>query len=168
MSNRVISLSSPFLWKKLRRVAVGSFGILPIAALALCAGCASIQKDSSAKPGLQADEASIEKDLGIKPLAVRLTAAGQMIDFRFRVIDSEKSHTAFDRKIRTYLVDQASGDRYNVPADSKLGPLRSSSRNPAEGKEYFIFFANPGKNLHPGSKVAIVIGDFKIDNLTIE
>jgi len=141
---------------------------LCLAVFALCPGCASVPGERLAKPASQVDEAGIVEKMGIKPVAIRLTAAGTMIDFRFNVIDSRKSLPMFNKQIKTFLVEQASGEKFAVPADSKLGALRSSSREPAEGKEYFIFFANPGGHLKRGSKVAVVVGDMKIENLTIE
>jgi hypothetical protein len=151
-----------------RRLACYS-GILGIMVFAFCSGCASVPEGKQlASMDSRTDEAGIVEKLGIKPVAIRLTAAGTMIDFRYRVVDPGKSLPAFDRKIRTYLIAQANGDRLDVPADTSLGALRSSSREPLAGKEYFIFFMNSGKLLQRGSKVTVVIGDFKIENLTIE
>ncbi len=150
------------LAKNLRGVLVGLW-IIGLAALPLCQGCAS-----HVKPGPLLDEAGTVEKLGIRPVAIRLTAAGNMIDFRYRVIDPDKSLPMFNRQIATYLLDQASGDRYAVPTDTKLGPLRSSSRDPVAGKEYFILFVNPGKVLKRGRKVSVVIGDMEIENLSLE
>ncbi len=153
--------------EKLRRGLTG-FSVLCLAVFALCAGCASVPGERLAKPAYQVDEAGIAEKLGIKPVAIRLTAAGTMIDFRYSVIEPRKSLPMFDRKIKTFLVEQASGEKFAVPADTKLGPLRSSSREPVAGKEYFMFFVNQGGLLKRGSKVAVVVGDTKIENLTLE
>ncbi len=150
------------LAKNLRGVLVGLW-IIGLAALPLCQGCAS-----HVKPDSRVDEAGSVAKLGIRPVAIRLTAADNMIDFRYRVVDPEKSLPMFNRQIATYLLDQGSGDRFAVPTDTKLGPLRSSSRDPVAGKEYFIFFVNPGKVLKRGSRVTVVIGDMKIEDLTVE
>jgi len=153
---------------KLRRVLTAPAVALCLAVFALCSGCASVPGERLAKPASQLDEAGTVEKLGIKPVASRLTAAGNMIDFRYSVIDSRKSLPMFNKQIKTFLVEQASGEKFAVPTDTKLGPLRSSSREPVEGKEYFIFFANPGGFLKRGSKVAVVVGDMKIENLTLE
>jgi hypothetical protein len=154
---------------RLQRSLAGYYGILGMMVFTFCSGCASVPGGKQlASMDSRTDEAGIVEKLGIKPVAIRLTAAGSMIDFRYRVVDPVKSLPAFDRKTRTYLIAQANGDRLDVPADTSLGALRSSSREPAAGKEYFIFFMNQGKLLQRGSKVTVVIGDFKIENLTIE
>jgi hypothetical protein len=152
---------------RLRRGLAG-FAVICLAVSALCAGCASVSGEKLAKPASQSDDAGVAEKLGIKPVAIRLTAAGTMVDFRYSVLDSRKSLPMFNRKLKTFLVEEASGKQFSLPADTKLGPLRSSSREPLVGREYFIFFRNSGGALKRGSKVAVVVGDMKIENLTIE
>lgn len=168
MAEPKVSRFSSLSLKQLRGVVAGFSLIFSLTAGTACTGAAEKPADRPAKPDAGAVEAGIVEKLGIKPIAIRLTAAGNMIDFRYRVVDPQKSLPAFDRKLQTYLIDQVSGDRFAVPKDTKLGPLRSSSKNPVVGKEYFIFFVNPGKLLKRGNKVTVVIGDFKIEGLTIE
>ena len=144
------------------------FGLLCLAVFAVCAGCASVPDGKGGTPVSRIDEPGIAEKLGIKPVAIRLTAGGRMIDFRYTVVDPAKSAPVFDRKTKTYLIDLASGGEFPMPEDTKLGPLRSSGRNPQAGREYFIFFSNPANILQRGSRVAVVIGDYRIENLTVE
>jgi hypothetical protein len=167
MVKKVDSDCSLFIGKKFRR-ALACIVAFSLAAFAFSACYASVPEDKLSKPDSRPDEAGIREKLGIKPVAIRLTAAGGMIDFRYSVVDPQKSLPLFDRKIKTYLVNQANGDKFAVPTDTKLGPLRSSSREPEAGREYFIFFVNPGKLLKRGNKVTVVVGDIKIENLTLE
>lgn len=153
---------------RLWRYLANYFGILGVIVLVFCSGCASVPGDKAAQADPRTDDTGTVAKLGIQPVAIRLTAAGNMVDFRYRVIDPKKALPAFDRKVKTYLIAQATGDSLEVPADTSLGALRSSSREPSAGKEYFIFFMNTGRLLQRGSKVTVVIGDYKIDNLTIE
>ena len=168
MIEMTVSCRSSVLRHRLRQSQDRFIGILCMMVFALCSGCASAPVDRRATPDSRPDQAVLVEKLGVKPVAIRLTAASTMLDFRYKVVDPEKSLPAFDRKVKTYLIDQASGDRFDVPAGSKLGPLRSSSRFPEAGKEYFIFFANSVRNLQRGSKVTVVIGDFRIEDLTVE
>lgn len=160
-------LFSSLLGIKLRKGFV-RFPFVCLMVVACCSGCASVPGEKLAKPAARAYEEGGAEKLGIKPVAIRLTAAGTMVDFRYSVLDSRKSLPMFSRKTKTFLVEQASGEQFPMPADTKLGPLRSSSREPLVGREYFIFFTNPGGVLKHGSKVAVVVGDMKIENLTIE
>lgn len=157
-----------FWRKKLQRGLAGISGIICTAVFAVSPGFAVEPVSKPAKPKSQATETGVAEKLGIKPLGVLLTAAGTMLEFRYIVADPEKSHPVFDRRNKTFLVDQASGAGFGVPSDTNLGALRSSSRDPVAGKEYFILFVNPGRLVKRGSKVTIVIGDFKIENLTVD
>ena len=157
------------LFRKLLRWGIAGFcGSICLMVFAHNSVFAAEPEYKPAIPVSQTIETGDAKKLGIKPLGVLLTAAGTMLEFRYIVTDPEKSHPIFEHRNKTYLVNQASGASFDVPSDTKLGPLRSSSRDPVAGKEYFIMFVNPGRVVKRGSKVTIVIGDFKIGNLTVD
>jgi hypothetical protein len=112
---------------------------------------------------------SAEVKLGIRMEGLRLSAAGYILDFRYRVVDPEKAATLLDRKIRPYLLDEASGAQLGVPDTAKLGQLRTSGRNKvAADQDYFILFANPGRFVQAGSKMTLVMGDMRIENLVVQ
>ena len=90
-----------------------------------------------------------------------------MLDFRYRVLDPEKALPLFDRKIKPHLVDEATGAVFAVPEPPKVGALRST-RKPQPGKNYFVMFANPGGYVKKNSKVSVVIGDFRAENLVVQ
>ncbi len=110
---------------------------------------------------------SLEERFGIEVVALRDTAAGHMLDFRFRVTDLEKALLFFREDIKPYLVDQATGKSLTVPVPAKLGPMRPTGRNPKEGVTYWMFFGNPGL-IKPGDKVTIVVGDYKLEDMLVE
>ncbi|HEX2769171.1 MAG TPA: hypothetical protein VHN12_07775 [Geobacteraceae bacterium] len=108
------------------------------------------------------------KELGIEVVALRLISVGHILDFRYKVIDPEKAKPLLDKKIKPYLLDQASGARMMVPAPPKIGALRQTPRVSKAGQVYFSLFANPGKFIKSGNKVTVVYGDYKIENLVVE
>ena len=110
---------------------------------------------------------SIEERWGIQVIGIRQTAAGYMLDFRYRVIDPEKAVPLFNRKMKPYLIHQASGAEFAVPNPPKTGPLRTSDP-PQEGRVYWMFFGNPGRYVKLGDKVTVVTGSFKAEDLTVE
>jgi len=114
------------------------------------------------------DKLNIEERWGIKILSIRQSAAGYMLDFRYRVMEPEKAIQLNNRKVKPYLIDQTSGAKLLVPNPPKIGPLRQTSVKPIPGRTYFILFANPGKFVKPGNKVTVVIGDFRAEGLTVE
>lgn len=109
-----------------------------------------------------------EDALGVKVEGVRLSAAGYMLDFRYRVLDADKARALFERKARPLLVD-GDGLQLGVPAVPKLGQLRATSpRNVKAGRTYSMLFANPGRYVERGARLALVIGDARIDGLVVD
>ncbi len=114
----------------------------------------------------QTHEQRLKDQWGIELTSVRMTAAGHMVDFRYRVLDTTKAAPLHKRQTKPYLIHQASGKVLAVPNTAKVGSLRNSNI-PKEGRIYWMFFGNKGvvKN---GDKVSVVIGDFRIDDIEVE
>ena len=104
---------------------------------------------------------------GIEITSLRMAAHNHMVDFRFRVVDANKADPLFVRQTKPYLLDQKSGKVLAVPNTAKIGPLRNSNK-PKEGRIYWMFFGNRGGFVKTGSEVAVVIGEFKTENLVVE
>ena len=110
---------------------------------------------------------SIAERWGVEVEGIRLSAASYMLDFRYTVIDAEKARPLFKRQTKPVLIDEASGERFIVPAPPKTGPLRNSNM-PKAGRTYGMLFANPGKFIKPGNRVTVVIGDFRAGGIVVE
>lgn len=104
---------------------------------------------------------------GVEVLAVRSTADGYMLDFRYRVTDAGKAAPLLDRRNKAHLLVEKSNARLEVPVSPKIGALRQTSRHVKEGRNYFMLFANPSRHVKPGDRVRVVIGDFTSDALTV-
>jgi hypothetical protein len=137
------------------------------------AGCATpnLTPDASqtvAKPGV-ASLQDFEQKLGVKIEGVHLSAAGYMLDFRYRVVDTAKALPLMSRKINPYLLDVTNGAQYGVPDSPTVGQLRSSARSKVMAdRVYFILFANPGRAVQPGAKLTLVMGDMRLADLKVE
>jgi hypothetical protein len=140
----------------------GLAAALAVVAAAALAGCAARQGSEPARS--LADDPS-----GIRPEALRLSAAGYVLDFRYRVVDPARAAPLLDGRKRPFLVD-GRGASLGVPDTPILGSLRQTSRNGkvATDHSYFIIFANPGKYLRSGDRVTLVVGDSKVTDLTVE
>ena len=114
-----------------------------------------------------AEALGLDQKWGITIRNVRLTAAGRMIDFRYRVVDPDRASALLQKERKAYLVDQKTGKQLAVPT-TKLGPLRQTAVKPTANRDYIILFANTGSLVKAGDLVTIVIGDFKVENLTVE
>lgn len=110
-----------------------------------------------------------EADLGIRVEGLRLSAAGYVLDLRYRVQDAAKAAPLLDGKQRPVLVDDR-GAVLGVPRTPILGSLRQTSRNGKVSTDhtYFVLFANPAKYLRPGDRVTLVVGDARLPGLTVE
>ncbi len=135
---------------------------------------AQARREALLRPSPGADDPQAMQALaerwGMEPKGVRRTARGYMVDFRFRVLDAEKARPLFDPRIKPYLLAEESGVRLPVPMGQKVGALRTTDRgrNIQAGKDYYMLFANPDAFLGPGARVSVVIGDFRLPNLTLE
>ena len=156
---------SPISLEKGLRVFIGIAFLLSLVA------CASTPQ-STGFPSTGTGDKSLEDKWGIRLEGIRLTAAGYMIDFRYRVIDPEKAAPLLSRqKIERHIIVEKSGAVLQVPSTEKLGALRSAVSTPDMVKRnriYGALFANPGKHVKPGDKVTVVIGDFKAENIIVE
>jgi hypothetical protein len=110
----------------------------------------------------------VDDRLGIEIVAMRLSAEGYMLDFRYRCLEPEKTEILFSRQIKPYLVHEATGAKFQVPNPPKVGPMRQTTNKPIAGKEYFMIFANPGHYIKVGEQVTIAFGDFRIEHLIVE
>ena len=149
-------------WVDLRSATV-VLQVMFVAAGVMVSGCASTGGEvPSADPTETTVEApSLEERWGVEVVALRLTGANYMLDFRYKVLDSDKAATLFERANKPVLIHHESGARLEVPRPAKTGPLRPT--NPPEaGRIYFMFFSNPGV-VQPGDEVTVKIGDFEAD-----
>ncbi len=149
------------------------------AALRLGLLCTALQLAACANPGLDAAaqggaepvaSESLEARWGIRVEGLRLSAAGSMLDFRYRVLDARKAAPLLDGKTQPFLLDEAHGAKLGVPDTPILGRLRQTARNNSilTDRSYFIMFGNPGKVLHSGDRVTLLLGQAKIADLAVQ
>ena len=155
MSHRPITTTSRFLLLATLVVAASS------------TGSASVTAPQPVTAASVTAAESLRERWGIEIVALRESAAGYMLDFRYRVLDPAKAAPLFERKIKPYLIDEATGAKFQVPVPPKTGALRTTYP-PKAGRTYFMFFANPGKYIKPGSRVTVVVGDFRADGLIVQ
>lgn len=148
------------------------FALLPIHEVTADQGKTSVKNSSSAKHKSRQqthprDMTYMKRKWGVELLFVRVTSAGYMLEFRYKVLDAKKSKLLFERQIKPVLTHVKTGAKLIVPTPAKTGALRNSNP-PKTGKVYWMFFANPGKLVKPGDKVNIDIGDFHANGLVVK
>ncbi len=135
--------------------------------------CASCSQPSAAGsvatlPATTSPTDPLQQRWGIEIASLRLSAQGSFVDFRYRVLDAEKAAPLSSHDWRPYLIDQQTGNRLSVPSTPKLGALRQTAQRLTPGRIYYIFFGNGQGLVKAGSKVTVVVGDCRIENLTVE
>ncbi len=150
------------------RTAIVGFGAMAL--LLQLTSCATAPVYEGADQAARAEESRLETTFGIQVEGLHLTAAGSMLDFRYRVLDTQKAAPFLNGKIQPYLLDEARSAKLGVPNTPTLGRIRQTSRNNVihTDRSYFIMFGNPGKALQSGDKVALLLGQVKITDLTVQ
>jgi len=105
---------------------------------------------------------------GIQVSGLFLSSGGNMVDFRYKVLDPAKAAFLTQANTKPELINQSSGTKLVVPDTPKIGQLRQITKQPVIGKIYFILFANTRHQVKSGDKVTIMAGDFKVENLIVE
>jgi len=157
--------------RRMRRVGLAMIGIAVLVVFAGYAGTANwMGRQDDAGPSVDAgpSASSIEEIWGVKVHGIRRTAAGYMLDFRYRVLDAEKAAPILDRRITPHVKVAKTGARLLVPQAPKLGSMRQTSFAVKADRDYFIVFANPYQTVSAGDQVSVVVGDFESQLLTVE
>ena len=130
--------------------------------------CSTTGSNLSVTKGAAAGEAaSIEREWGVKVVAIRLTAKGAFVNFRYRVTDPEKALSLLDRNAKPYIIDEATGAKSAVPEAPNVGYLKGRG-TPKADREYFMFFGTLNGLIKKGSRVTVVVGNFRAENLVVE
>jgi hypothetical protein len=137
--------------------------------LVACAGAPMATPDHLAEVD-QMERTTLEANWGIKVEGLRLSAAGSMLDFRYRVLEPAKAAPLLDGKTQVFLIDEAHGAKLGVPDTPVLGRIRQTARNGnlLTDRTYFIMFGNPGKALQRGDKVTLLLGQAKVSDLMVQ
>jgi hypothetical protein len=104
---------------------------------------------------------------GVDIVGVKLVSSGLLVRFSYRVVDANKAKVVNDKNAAPYLFDEKTRAKLIVPTMEKVGQLRQSSP-PENGQEYWMVFSNKGAYVKPGSRVDVVIGNFRAAGLVVE
>jgi hypothetical protein len=100
----------------------------------------------------------LEEQSGLRITLLAVTAAGGMVDFRFKVVDVEKAKKVLqDGKLLPFLNIVGSSVSLK-PAPETLQDIKLEN-----GLVYYILYSNTGNQVKPGTSVSVVIGDWKLE-----
>jgi hypothetical protein len=149
-----------------RRVGVALALVLGLA-MAIWAAARAVPESAPARPGTL-KLAELEARYGITIEALRPTAAGHMLDLRYRVLDSDKAGELLTRGVKPRLIHEERGLTLGTPSFAKVGALRQTGAAPEAGRVYFVLFSNPGQRVAPGDAVSLAIGDRRVDRIEVQ
>jgi hypothetical protein len=129
----------------------------------------------------------IEENWGIQVLGLSLTNNDTAVQVLYTVVSPEKTLQLADTNAAVYLVNQADGTKLPMFTASQWGPaaqgagarttrrmMHQAGRFPpapsrlVAGKTFALEIPNWGRSLQSGSKVSLVVGQLRQDNLTVE
>lgn len=109
-----------------------------------------------------------QRNWGVDLIGVKAVSSGYMLRLDYRVIDPAKAVALGDRKVKPYLIDEATRTALAVPAMEKIGELRQVPSSPVPNRVYFMIFGNPGRLVKPGGRVTLVVGNLKAEGLVVD
>ena len=153
-----------------RRAAYGAvpWGALVLAAVLLCGNSAAAVPPD---PTLTADATPLkdtESLAGVEVVAVRLTAAGRMLDFRYRVTDPGKASALLNRRTKAHAIHLPTGKEMGIPRVARVGRMKSSAVEGKRGTVYFLFLDARGQQVKSGDRVTVVIGEHRFEDLAVQ
>lgn len=101
---------------------------------------------------------------GIDVDLIAVTAAGGLVEFRYQVIDPDKAtRILHETELAPILVAEETGQTLMMssPPHKHGGELQL-------GGTYFFLLANSGNALHRGTQVTLVVGDVRVEHLTVQ
>ena len=137
----------------------------PAAAVTAGLGDAAGQVTAEALP---ADQPIGKTEYGISFQSLRISGAGLLLDFRYKVVDAKQAKQVINYNTHPYVQDVATGHQFHVPHAKKVGTLRHRGDKLQDGRSYSILFANPGRTIKSGDKVNLVIGQLRVEDVTVQ
>jgi hypothetical protein len=143
---------------------------LAAACVGFLPGCATRPEAPRAAPVTQTDASDLAEDYGVRIEGFHRSAAGSMLDLRYRVLDTQKAAPFLNGRIKPHIVDETRGATLGVPDTPTLGAIRQTARNNniRPNHTYFMIFGNPAKAIQSGDTVVLYLGKVRITDLTVQ
>lgn len=120
-------------------------------------------RDSAAPDAATRARLAFEEQTGVRIVRVAVTGGGGMLDLRYQTLDPDKALTVHDRKNPPKLIDAASGETISRP-----WMQHAHKRDLHTAVTYYQLLMNPRGVVKRGSKVAVVIGDARLENVIVQ
>jgi hypothetical protein len=110
-----------------------------------------------AQPAHFAAMPELEERYGIRVMLIGVTAAGGMVDFRFKVLDQDKARVLTqEHNLMPVLNVQNTDTRLAMPSGMHSMTLQN-------GKVYYVLFGNSKGTVKPGTPISVAFGDMQLE-----
>jgi hypothetical protein len=99
---------------------------------------------------------------GIRIEHLAATGGGGLLDLRYQVVDPSTAAALHDPETPPAIVHERTG----VVIESLLMDHAHTGQFKA-GLTYYLIFNNPGQIVHPGDRVAVVLGNARVEHLRV-
>ena len=108
------------------------------------------------------------QEWGIEVVGLYPAVGGRVLDLRYKILDTAKAAVLPNEAGGIYLIDEATGVTTKLPNSPKTGSIPQNPQKLEAGRTYSFSFPNQGNSLKSGSKVTLVIGSFRAENLAVQ
>ena len=105
---------------------------------------------------------------GIEVVGLYPAVRGRVLDLRYKILDTAKAALLPNEPGGIYLIDESTGVTTKLPNSPKTGSIPQNPQKLQAGRTYSFSFPNQGNLLKSGSKVTLVIGSFRAENLAVQ
>lgn len=108
------------------------------------------------------------QEWGIEVVGLYPAVGGRVLDLRYKILDTAKAALLPNEPGGIYLIDEATGVTTKLPNSPKTGSIPQNPQKLEAGRTYSLPFPNQGGRFNSGSKVTLVIGSFRAENLAVQ
>jgi hypothetical protein len=101
--------------------------------------------------------------IGVRVVRVAAAGGGGLLDVRYQVVDAGKAYAVHGADTPPALVDEKSG---LVVSALLMGHMHHGT--PKAGVTYYLLFVNRGSAVHRGDRVAVVLGDARLEHVLVQ
>ena len=115
------------------------------------------------EPALQSiSQQTLEEDYGVRIALLGVTAAGGLLDLRFKVVDVDKSAQLLGTQQLRLAIVAADGTAIETPSGTR------QSFDLQRDMVYFVQFPNPGHVVYAGDPVSLILGDVRVEGVVAQ
>lgn len=108
-----------------------------------------------------------EETTGIRITRIAVVGGGGLVDVRFTVLDPDKAIAVHDPDSPLVLVNEENGDVVSAAFHGRhAGGTTQTGLDPAA--TYYLVFANSGRALQRGEEASVLLGDVRLEHVTVQ